>query len=258
MSGDLDNADNSKWFTPQAESASSATEKNADLTRVMQDASGHDKFLPASVLTKKITVSGSSSLPGLNIAHGQPSSIISQEHDVIAVVPDNGETLKAPSEECYNCDQQKIPNSKLKGIVYKIPGMIEKKIKFIKRNIRETEKLRKEFSSVRKNWMKTYADHPDLIKAGLTEKDFVRMRAGVNPKGYQLHHIIPLEDSGTNDNKNLVLMRLETEHKLMNNMQNSQVKGMAIGEVRYPIWIVPKTQSLVWPPSQELSAYPTK
>ena len=105
MSGDSDNADNSKWFTPQAESASSATEKNADLTRVMQDASGHDKSLPASVQDKKITVSGSSSLPGLNTAHGQPSSIISQEHDVIAVVPDNGETLKAPLEECYNCNE---------------------------------------------------------------------------------------------------------------------------------------------------------
>ena len=105
MSGDSDNADNSKWFTSQAESASSATEKNADLTRVMQDASGHDKSLPASVQDKKITVSGSSSLPGLNTAHGQPSSIISQEHDVIAVVPDNGETLKAPLEECYNCNE---------------------------------------------------------------------------------------------------------------------------------------------------------
>ncbi|MCX2562685.1 hypothetical protein [Acetobacter thailandicus] len=54
MSGDSDNADNLKWFTPQAESASSATEKNADLTRVMQDASGHDKFLPASVQDKKL------------------------------------------------------------------------------------------------------------------------------------------------------------------------------------------------------------
>ncbi|MBS0980488.1 YwqJ-related putative deaminase [Acetobacter thailandicus] len=105
MSGDSDNADNSKWFTPQAEAALSATEKNADLTRVMQDASGHDKSLPASALSKKITVFGSSSLLGGNVSHGQSSSIISQEHDVIAVVPDNGETLKAPLEECYNCNE---------------------------------------------------------------------------------------------------------------------------------------------------------
>ena len=41
---------------------------------------------------------------GGNVSHGQPSSI-SQEHEVTAVIIDDWEDLKAPSEECHNCNE---------------------------------------------------------------------------------------------------------------------------------------------------------
>jgi hypothetical protein len=38
----------------------------------------------------------------------------------------------------------------------------------------------------------------------LSEDDIARMKDGLNPKGWQVHHNLPLDDGGTNDFANLV------------------------------------------------------
>ena len=56
------------------------------------------------------------------------------------------------------------------------------------------------------------------------------------PKGYQVHHELPLDDSGTNDFSNLVLIKNEPYHKVVTNYQNSIARTMKIGESKEDLW----------------------
>ena len=62
-------------------------------------------------------------------------------------------------------------------------------------------------------------------------------------KGYQLHHELPLDDSGTNDFSILVLMKNELYHKVITNYQNSIARTMKIVDSKEVLWsiIVKKT-----------------
>jgi hypothetical protein len=52
-----------------------------------------------------------------------------------------------------------------------------------------------------------------LRKAGLGEDDIARMKDGLHPKGWQVHHNLPLDDGGTNDFTNLVLIKNDPYHR---------------------------------------------
>ena len=58
------------------------------------------------------------------------------------------------------------------------------------------------------------------------------------PKGYQLHHELPLDDSGTNDFSILVLMKNELYHKVITNYQNSIARTMRIGDSKEVLWSI--------------------
>ena len=62
-----------------------------------------------------------------------------------------------------------------------------------------------------KQFLKGLSNDPNKVKklkkAGLTDKDIARMKDGLNPKGYQVHHKLPLDDGGTNDMDNLILIK---------------------------------------------------
>ncbi|MBS0981526.1 MULTISPECIES: HNH endonuclease signature motif containing protein [Acetobacter] len=80
------------------------------------------------------------------------------------------------------------------------------------------------------------------------------MKNGLNPERYDLHHIEPLDDGGTNNSSNLILMRKNPEHKLLTNYQNLTTKGMIHGDSRLIEWPYPRKGYLIWPPSNNLSA----
>lgn len=100
--------------------------------------------------------------------------------------------------------------------------------------------MRKEFDSKeRKYFLKDLSKNEDeLRQAGLSDDDILDMRDGYVPDGWQVHHKLPLDDSGDNSFDNLVLIKNEPYHKVITNYQNSISKGISVGEskvVEFPI-----------------------
>lgn len=100
----------------------------------------------------------------------------------------------------------------LKGKSVKLDGVMEKTIIYTKRSGSERKILRNKFdSSIRKNYLKKLTSNSEYLKelktAGLNENDIAKMKKGQVPKGYEVHHKLPLDDSGTNDFENLIIMK---------------------------------------------------
>ena len=132
---------------------------------------------------------------------------------------------------------------KLKGEAVKLPDVKIEKVTFNKRNPNDTAQLRKDFNKVRKDLMKSLANNPEktkeLVKSDISDNDIEDMKEyGLVPDGWQVHHKIPLDQGGTNDVENLVLIKNDPYHKVITNEQNSLTKGMKPGDskiVDFPI-----------------------
>ncbi len=137
----------------------------------------------------------------------------------------------------------------LKGEKIHLKDVKVEEIIYTKRLPEETAKLRKQFnSSIRKNFLKEFAKDPVRIKylkdAGLDEGDIARMKDGLNPKGWQVHHNLPLDDGGTNNFTNLVLIKNDSYHKAVTNEQNSLTRGLVPKQSNWPMFegdVYPKT-----------------
>ncbi|AKF31071.1 T7SS effector LXG polymorphic toxin [Bacillus velezensis] len=132
----------------------------------------------------------------------------------------------------------------LKGEQVLLKDVKVKKISYTKRTPEETAILRRKFnSSIKKQFLKGLSNDPNKVKklkkAGLTEKDIARMKDGLNPKGYQVHHKLPLDDGGTNDMDNLILIKNDPYHKAITNEQNSLTKGLTPGQTKKINWPIP-------------------
>ncbi|CAI6269076.1 HNH endonuclease signature motif containing protein [Bacillus inaquosorum] len=132
----------------------------------------------------------------------------------------------------------------LKGEQVLLKGVKVKEISYTKRSPEETAKLRRKFnSSIKKQFLKGLSNDPSKVKklkkAGLTDKDIARMKDGLNPKGYQVHHKLPLDDGSTNDMDNLILIKNDPYHKAITNEQNSLTKGLTPGETKKINWPIP-------------------
>ena len=78
-------------------------------------------------------------------------------------------------------------------------------------------------------------DHQSIIRTSDVVK---KLKEGLVPKGYQLHHEFPLNDSGTNDFSILVLMKNELYHKVITNYQNRIARTMKIGDSKEVLWSI--------------------
>ncbi len=89
-----------------------------------------------------------------------------------------------------------------KQYTIEIPGQ---PFTYIKRPTSELAQLRTSFNrSAKPEFLKTLAVNKDALRAaGLTDKDIARIGIGRVPKGWNVHHKHPLDDSGTNDFSNL-------------------------------------------------------
>lgn len=131
----------------------------------------------------------------------------------------------------------------LKGKSVKLDGVMEKTIIYTKRSSSEAKVLRKEFNSAtKKNYLLKLANDDEYVKqlksSGLKDIDIQRMRRGFNPDGYDVHHKLPLDDSGTNQFDNLILVKKEPYHKILTNSQMEFSRKMKAGEsvkVKFPI-----------------------
>ncbi|WP_342512468.1 hypothetical protein MKY34_17895 [Sporosarcina sp. FSL K6-1522] len=142
---------------------------------------------------------------------------------------------------------------KLKGKEVLLKDVLEREVTYTKRDREEFKQLRNKFnSSVRKNYLLDLASDKkkieQLFDAGLTEADIKNLKNGLVPDGYQVHHKLPLDDGGTNDFKNLILIKNDPYHKVLTNSQKSLTKGMKVGDsidIKWPIpegFIYPTTK----------------
>lgn len=101
-----------------------------------------------------------------------------------------------------------------------------KEIEYAKRAREEYQKLRREFDlTVRKEFLKDISKDTDKLRElGFSESDIQKLADGLVPIGYQVHHQLPLDDSGTNSFENLVLIKNDPYHKVITNYQRILLK----------------------------------
>ena len=117
---------------------------------------------------------------------------------------------------------------------------------------------RKEFNKARIAWLNEIAaDYArELEDAGIPKGEIEKMKtSGDAPKdakgkAYQVHHRLPLDDGGTNDPKNFILIRDDIEHRAVHGYYNPgelRIRRIAYGgeaEVALPM---PPKDTIVYP-----------
>ncbi|MDU7364262.1 hypothetical protein [Clostridium sp.] len=131
---------------------------------------------------------------------------------------------------------------KLRGENVTLKDVKTKEISYIKRDTVELNALRNDFNtSARKNFLEELSKDVDYLKeAGFSEKDILKIKNGRVPDGWQVHHKLPLDDSGTNSFDNFVLIKNEPYHKVITNYQNSFSKQLEVGEIKNVNWPIPE------------------
>ena len=108
-------------------------------------------------------------------------------------------------------------------------------------------------SSTRTRWLKKIADthYSELKQAGLSDYHISMMKSqGGVPYGFQVHHRIPLDDGGTNDFDNLILIRDNVEHRSIHGYYNPgelQIKSMNNSDTTEVALPVPPENAIVYP-----------
>lgn len=134
-----------------------------------------------------------------------------------------------------------------KGKVWDMPGTQVRTYRYVKRSPSETDALRKAFNNrERKNFLTSLTDQ-DLAAGGIPRNQWDKIRRGFVPEGYQVHHIKPLDDNGTNAVDNLVLIRNSPDHQLVTNHQRYLTEGMAPNDARDLPWPFYPDGARVWP-----------
>ncbi|MFJ5768825.1 T7SS effector LXG polymorphic toxin [Psychrobacillus sp. NPDC093180] len=131
---------------------------------------------------------------------------------------------------------------KLRGESVTLEGIKTKEIVYVKRDRTELESLRKEFdNSIRKQFLSDLSKNTEILKdAGFSDIDIAKLQKGRVPDGWQVHHKVPIDDSGTNSFSNLILIQNEPYHKVITNFQNSFAKQLAPGEKQIVDWPIPE------------------
>ena len=132
---------------------------------------------------------------------------------------------------------------KYKGNPVTLKDVEVREINYTRRSRESLDELRKKFdSSVRKNYLKSIGSDPEKVKvmkaAGLSDAQIAKIAQGAVPKGYNVHHKIPIDDGGTNDFSNLVLIRNNSEHYTITNAQRDLTSEIPYGEtakIEFPV-----------------------
>ncbi|GHT59713.1 hypothetical protein AGMMS50239_07000 [Bacteroidia bacterium] len=126
----------------------------------------------------------------------------------------------------------------LRGEKIVLNNIIKKPFKYVKRNADEVADLRKAFNNKeRKKFLQELSKNEQLLKSkGFSDSDIKAMQRGLVPDDYQVHHKFPLDDNGTNNFDNLVLIKNDPYHQALTNYQNSVTKGMKAGDSKTIEW----------------------
>jgi phosphohistidine swiveling domain-containing protein len=192
--------------------------------------------------------------------------LITGEKSITVRVLDAGIGLRMPNISVIDNDIEKISKiedvnvsglegdskvdftGKLRGEDIILKGVKTEEISYVKRDTLELNNLRNDFNkTVRNDFLKDLSKNTDYLKeVGFSDKDILKMKNGRVPDGWQVHHKLPLDDSGTNNFDNLVLIQNEPYHKVITNFQNSFAKELKIGEIKEVEWPIPDGN--IYPP----------
>uniref|UniRef100_UPI000A58BA62 HNH endonuclease signature motif containing protein n=2 Tax=Aliivibrio fischeri TaxID=668 RepID=UPI000A58BA62 len=141
---------------------------------------------------------------------------------------------------------------KYKGKDIELDNISINTINYKKRDREEYTQLRKEFdNSIRKNYLTDLSKNSEVVlqlkSHGVKDIEIAKLANGKVPRGYQVHHKIPLDDGGTNNYENLVLIRNSPEHSVFTTYQKQQTSNLSVGS----------DVSVQWP-SPNGSVYPKK
>lgn len=164
-------------------------------------------------------------------------------------VEETGEKpVEKVKEEFQESDTETSFTYKLRGENVTLKNVKVKNIVYEKRSSVELKNFRQEFNkTVRKDFLKDLGNNKEYLKeAGFSETDIAKIQNGRVPNGWQVHHKLSLDDSGTNTFDNLVLIQNEPYHKVITNYQNSIARQMKVGEVQKVQWPVPNGN--IYPP----------
>ena len=145
-----------------------------------------------------------------------------------------------PSKEIYV--------GELRGEKIILKEVSTQEIRYLKKTPTELILLRKEFdTTVRKDFLidlvKKQGD--DFFKnSGFSDTDILKLKNGRLPDGWQVHHKLSLDDGGTNDFENLLLIQNEPYHKVITNHQNRNVKDLSPGQSKKVDWPIPLDQCI--------------
>ena len=130
---------------------------------------------------------------------------------------------------------------KLRGEDVILNDVKVQEISYVKRSSTELKILRNEFdTTTRKAFLEDLGKNAEYLRnAGFSETDILKIQNGRVPDGWQVHHKLPLDDSGTNSFDNLVLIQNEPYHKVITNYQNNIARQMEIGEAQEVQWPIP-------------------
>lgn len=144
-----------------------------------------------------------------------------------------------------NPDELKHYLGKVKGRTKLLHNIEVIKMDYVRRERSELATLRRKFQSVKPKFYKMLAEHPEAKKR-FNQDELTKMTKGLRPnEQWEIHHKLPLDDSGNNDFGNLVLIRRDNEHYIFNTAQKSITQQMRPGDVKETLWIIPA--SVIYP-----------
>jgi hypothetical protein len=125
-------------------------------------------------------------------------------------------------------------STSLYGKTVFVPDVVTRLFEYYKRPREVFSDLRDTFTStVCARFLKKISNDPENIlqlqRAGLTEVEIEGMRRGEIPNRYQVHHKLSLDDMGTNDLDNLILVKLDPFHKALTAHQRSWTSKLKPG-----------------------------
>jgi hypothetical protein len=84
-----------------------------------------------------------------------------------------------------------------------------------------------------------------MKKLGLSDDNLNRIKQGLVPKGYQVHHKLSLDDGGDNSFSNLVVIQNDPYHLAVTVLQNGSTRALLPGQTQVLDW--PTVDDYIYP-----------
>lgn len=189
-----------------------------------------------SVILNKSAIDAMENIAGMSILQSEKAALQEMAKNELAEV-----TIEKLNKPLNNDVADSKFTWELRGKKITLDNLKLENISYVKRCPEDLIVLRNEFNTViRKNFLKELGKTPELLKTqGLSDIDILKIQNGKVPNGWQIHHKLPLDDSGTNSFDNLVLIQNEPYHKVITNYQNNMTSDMTVGDVKQIQWPIP-------------------